>query len=298
VANEVGAMLKATLPPSIDLRISAKQPELRALANPTSVHQVLVNLVTNAVHAMPNGGPIEIQLAPCYVHDSLVRAHPELTEGHHIRLRVKDKGSGISSDQLERIFEPFFTTKAPGAGTGLGLTMVHKIMSQHGGTVVVESQVGRGTSFDCYFPALDQGVDTALPEVSGVPQGQGQRVLCVDDEPTLLAVLERRLTSLGYVATVTTDPRVAAEWLEQKEQPFDLLLTDYSMPHLTGLQLARTANRTRPGLPILVSTGFTQALPESELQSLTHTQVLGKPLNKDDLASALAQALQGPEPSS
>jgi CheY-like chemotaxis protein len=121
--------------------------------------------------------------------------------------------------------------------------------------------------------------------------------LCVDDEPTLLAVLERRLTSLGYVVTTTSDPRVAAEWLSQDTRSFDLLLTDYSMPHLTGLQLARIANRERPSMRVLVATGFTQALPDSELSSLSIAQVLSKPLGKPELAHALADALATDPPS-
>jgi CheY-like chemotaxis protein len=295
VTIEVAAMLRATLPPRIDLRIRAQPGELKSLANPTSVHQVLVNLVTNAAHAMPDGGAVDVRLDPYYVRDSLVRAHPELTEGQHVRLRVEDRGSGIAPEQLERVFEPFFTTKAPGAGTGLGLTMVHKIMNQHGGAVVVESELGVGTRFDCYFPALEAGLSSGLEVDAPVPQGRGQKILCVDDEPTLLAVLERRLAALGYVVTTTSDPRVAVEWLEQGTRSFDLMLTDYSMPHLTGLQLARVANRRCPEMRVLVATGFTQALPDIELEVLSVAQVLAKPLSKVELAHAIADALGPPE---
>jgi CheY-like chemotaxis protein len=211
------------------------------------VHQVLMNLASNAAQAMPSGGRLAISAAPFYVRDSVARAHPELREGPYVSLEVRDSGKGMDSTTLNRAFEPFFTTKGAGAGTGLGLAMVHGIMHDHEGSVQLESESGVGTVVRCLFPALEGVVVTAAkPSRATLEAGDGRVVLFVDDELSLLAVGKRRLESLGYVVHIAGTPAEALGVLADTDRHLDLLITDYSMPGMDGLEVGAAARRARP----------------------------------------------------
>jgi CheY-like chemotaxis protein len=220
-----------------------------------------------------------------------VRLHPELREGQYVRLTVADTGMGIEPGVVERVFEPFFTTKPPGQGSGLGLSMVHGIMSDHEGAVILSSEVGKGTQIQCYFPALETDAVAPMTPERETPSGHGERVLLVDDERSLASVGERRLTALGYAVTVSTDPVTALEMFRERPGDFDLVMTDYSMPRMNGLDLARAIHQIRPELPILLSTGFAEEFAQESLEPSGIRQVLNKPLGIQDLAVALRAIL-------
>jgi PAS domain S-box-containing protein len=283
-------LLRPTLPGTVSITIHADPATPRVLADPTSVHQVLMNLVTNSAQAMPEGGSVEVRLEPFYVQDHMARKYPDLREGPHVLLAVRDSGPGMDTAVRERAFDPFFTTKSSGEGTGLGLAVVHGIMREHAGVVELESEPGRGTEVRCFFPAIDSpetGPGSAAER--SLPQGRGQRILFVEDQRSLAAVNERRLEDLGYTPTAVTDARQALALVQDAGQQFDLLVTDYSMPHLTGVELARAASAARPGLPILLLTGYVEEMAEGTLRSAGISEVLRKPVTVAELADAVAR---------
>ena len=288
--QETVKLLRASLPGTIDIHADIDPRAPRVLGDATSVQQVLMNLGTNAAHAIGGEGHIEVSLAPFYARDSFVRSHPDLHEGPYVVLTATDDGSGMPPAVLARVFEPFFTTKAPGAGTGLGLSMVHRIMKDHGGAVYLESEVGKGTTVSCYFPAIEDPESPAdKPEAA--PRGRGERVLLVDDERALATVGMRRLTALGYSVTTLNDGREALEWIKAHPSDIDLLITDYWMPHLTGLDLAAAAHREAPSVPIVMLTGFSDELDTARLAEAGIVAVLCKPVTGAELGSAVAAAL-------
>jgi CheY-like chemotaxis protein len=263
------------------------------LADATSVQQVLMNLATNSAHAMPHGGLLEIRLEPFYVRDSMARAHPLLREGPHMLLTVRDTGLGMEPAVQARAFEPFFTTKASGGGSGLGLAMVHGIMKDHHGDVQLSSVPGEGTSVDCFFPVSDTAESEAGTSPSAAPRGAGQRILYLDDEVALADVGKRRLIALGYEVAVANDPIRALELLRNTPAAFDLVITDYSMPRMSGVEFARLVMTLRPGLPVVLLTGFLEDFPADRLSEAGVRRLVRKPVTAFDLVQAVHDVLQG-----
>jgi PAS domain S-box-containing protein len=293
VAEEVTKLLRATLPASLDIRLQV-YPELpRVLADATSIHQILMNLSTNAAHAMPTGGTITIQLEPFYVRDSMARSRSDLHEGPYALLKVSDTGKGMDRITKSRVFEPFFTTKAPGAGTGLGLAVVHGIMRDHEGGVDIESEPGQGTTVRCFFPGLTTEADDR-PEIPRIAQrGKGERILFVEDEPALAQVGARRLLRLGYQVATETDSSRALEMVRAKPDDFDLLITDYSMPRLNGIQLGQGLRDIAPGMAIILITGNVEGLSAAEIASAGVGLVLHKPATTQQLGEGIQAVLAG-----
>jgi CheY-like chemotaxis protein len=206
-------------------------------------------------------------------------------------LTARDTGHGMDRSVRERVFEPFFTTKPLGAGTGLGLAVVHGVMKDHGGTVEVESEPGQGTRVRCMFPSLlNESGERDIP-AEGTHRGEGERILLVEDEETLAQVGKRRLESLGYEATVATVSTHALEIFREQPHAFDLVVTDYSMPGMGGLDLAKELLGLRPGLPIVMVTGFMEELPIELLRSAGIRRLLTKPLTTSELGSAIHEVL-------
>ena len=290
-AAEAANLLRATLPPSVEIKVQTHPQASRVMADATSVHQVFMNLGTNAAHAMLAGGRLEFLIEPLYVRDSEARARPDLREGAYTMLTSRDTGHGMDRSVRERVFEPFFTTKPLGAGTGLGLAVVHGVMQDHGGIVEIESEPGQGTRVRCMFPALlDETTERDIPS-EGTPRGSGQRILLVEDEETLAQVGKRRLESLGYDTTVATVSTRALEIFREHPHAFDLVVTDYSMPGMGGLDLAKALLGVRPGLPIVMVTGFMEELPIELLRSAGIRRLLTKPLTTSELGSAIHEVL-------
>jgi len=283
-------LLRATLPASVEIEVNLREAP-RVLADVTSVHQVVTNLGTNAAHAMPEGGRLAITLEPFFVRDSFARANPELREGEYALLTIQDSGHGMDAATRTRVFEPFFTTKEPGSGTGLGLAMVHGIMKEHDGAVLLNSEVGQGTTVRCFFPALyEESGPEAHPDAA-VPRGRGQHVLFVDDEPGLARVGERRLELLGYRVSVATDGRTALAMFQADPAGFDLVVTDFTMPGMSGLELARELVTVRPDIPIIMATGYIDEFPPDAIAEAGVRRLAMKPIGTHELARVVSEVL-------
>jgi CheY-like chemotaxis protein len=287
VTEEVIKLLRATLPASVEIRLQIHPEVPRVLADVTSVHQILMNLGTNAAHAMPTGGTISIQLEPFYVRDSMARGRSDLHEGPYARLMVSDTGEGMDRVTKSRVFEPFFTTKGPGAGTGLGLAVVHGIMRAHEGAVDLESEPGQGTTVRCLFPSLTTDADDRPERPRIAARGNGERILLVEDEPALAQVGARRLVRLGYQVATETDSTRALEMVRARPGDFDLLITDYSMPHLDGIHLGQALRELAPELPIILITGNLEGISAAEIASAGVGLVLQKPVTVQQLGEAV-----------
>ncbi|MCC6647638.1 MAG: PAS domain S-box protein [Polyangiaceae bacterium] len=285
--DEATRLLRATLPAGVSLDTSLA--ELPAVwADATQLQQVLVNLGTNAWQAMPRGaGNITFSTRQ----ERVPAGHPALAAGLYGVLRVADDGEGMSAAVRERVFEPFFTTKPPGQGSGLGLTVVHGIVRDHGGWIDLRSEAGAGTTIDVFLAAAAvDAADEPAPSSARL-QGRGARVLCVDDEVSLLTPLVEVLTSLGYAATPIADPREALAVFRAAPHDFDALLTDLTMPGLSGLELAQEIAALRPGLPVVLMSGFT---PEGLGLAAGVGARIGKPFEVGELTQVLGGLLAAP----
>jgi len=292
VIQEATGLLKAALPPGVAIRVEGNGTEMPpVLGDPTSIHQVVMNLATNAAHAMPQGGTITLGFQRFYAHDHFLRAHPGLREGHYVMLTVRDTGQGMDLVTQERAFEPFFTTKAVGQGTGLGLAMVRGIMRDHGGAVWIESTLGEGTAVHCLVPVSPEAdLGGAVPRDVG-PRGRGERILLIDDEVGLAEIGKRRLETIGYKVTAVSDPGLALRLFRENPRYFDLVLTDFAMPEMTGLQLATEITAIRGDIPVMLLTGHLEDFPVDALSHAGIRKVSVKPLTGTELARALRQLL-------
>lgn len=291
IVAEALKLLRATLPSTIEIR-QHLSPETRlVLADPTQMHQILMNLCTNASHAMPEGGRLEVSLGMAELTPDSAAGSATLPPGRYVHLTVTDTGHGMDRNTLERIFDPFFTTKAPGIGTGLGLSVVHGIVASHDGDIRVVSTPGAGTTFTVHLPpAQDQARATAEPTAADLTGHE--HVLVVDDDPMVAAVTRRVLERFGYRVTVHTSSADALALLRRDPGPYDLVLTDYTMPQLTGMDLARAVHHVRPDLPILLTSGLGDVPSLDERQTHGIRELLMKPVSPRDLGSAIRRALQ------
>jgi nitrogen-specific signal transduction histidine kinase/CheY-like chemotaxis protein len=284
-------LLRLSLPPRVSLETVLEEDIPNVAADSTQIHQILVNLGTNAIHAMePHGGVLCIRLERFDVSASLSRQLTGLHEGPHVRLTVTDTGKGMEKPVLARIFDPFFTTKDPGVGTGLGLSVVHSIVNLHNGCITAHSEPNHGTVFHVYFPAIpadDQPTAYALREI---PRGRGERILCVDDDPVILSACTEMLEDIGYSVTAFQDPRLAREEFRSRPRAFALLITDLSMPGMSGLDLIREIRMIAPDLPTVLSSGYLSALEAARARSVGVTTFVQKPNLTEELGAALADA--------
>jgi len=290
VLDEALNLLRATIPKTIDINRNLDSRAPTVLADATQVHQIITNLVTNAWHAIgERPGRIDVSLAPFVVDSDFARTHPDLRPGNYVRLSATDDGPGMDSQTLERIFEPFFTTKGPGNGTGLGLAVVHGIMRASDGAIAVYSELGRGSTFHLYFPALELEAPAITDPQLGATMGKGERILFIDDERILSVLGERFLTRLGYTPTVETDPVAAIQRFACGH--FDAVITDLTMPQLSGLDVGRKLLHIRPDLPIILSTGYSSTLDADRVRALGFRDLLIKPYNIGALGECLRRAL-------
>jgi PAS domain S-box-containing protein len=297
IVAESIALLRATLPATIEFDTTLATDVPTVLADATQIHQILMNLGTNAWHAMKeHPGRLQIKLEKCMVDAVYASTHPQLRVGVYARISVSDTGSGMDQASLQRIFEPFFTTKPIGEGTGLGLAVVHGIMDSHDGVITVYSQPGEGTVFHLYFPAHTGEATASTIAEETMPRGQGERVLFVDDEELLARLGQKTLAALGYEVECTTQPLAALAMVRADPSRFALVLTDQTMPEMTGLTLATRLREVRPGLPIILTTGYGLSLTPARLAAAGIHQLLPKPTTLHALATAVKTALQGQVP--
>jgi len=282
VIDETLALLRSTLPSSVQLDAVLSDETLWVKADATQIQQVLVNLCTNAWHALKDGrGRIELGLA----------AAP----GNRAHLWVSDDGTGMDAATRARIFEPFFTTKPIDEGTGLGLSVVHGIITEHGGSIEVDSTPGRGSRFTLTLPLADAGIDSRPGGNSGLMplDGGGRRVLYVDDDESMALVAESLLRRVGYEVTLFQDARAALAALHNWAEDFDLVITDYNMPHCSGIELAREVARLRPGLPVVISSGYITDALRAEAMSAGVRHVMHKENTLEELGALAARVLDG-----
>jgi PAS domain S-box-containing protein len=292
VVQEVLSLLRGSLPTTIDIRQYLDPTADTVLADPLQLHQVLVNLCTNAEYAMRGmGGILEIRLDRADVDTGFAADHPPLQPGKHARLTVRDTGGGMEPTVMARIFEPFFTTKGVGEGSGMGLAVVHGIIANHGGAITVESTPGHGTTFTVYLPRVEDVAAEEPPLQAAVRHGMGGRILFVEDESTLARLSKIVLEELGYEVVICTDSRRALDVFQAEPQGFDLVITDQTMPHMTGDVLAGTLRHIRPDIPLILCTGFSHTMDAEKAKTLGIDAFLMKPVALHDWELTIQRVL-------
>jgi PAS domain S-box-containing protein len=294
VMKEVIKMLRATLPSTIEIRQEINPDSGLTMADPAQIHQILMNLGTNAAHAMPGKGVLQMTLGNFDFSEGRDDVPEGLNPGAYLKMTVSDTGQGMDRTTLDRIFDPYFTTKQPGEGTGLGLAVVMGIVKNYGGSIFARSEPGQGTCFDVYLKRIDvaAGTDQSETPERALPAGT-ERVLLVDDENQLATVAGNVLRNLGYLVQVESDSQRALDEFKKNPMQFDLVLSDVTMPHLPGDELARELLRIRPDVPIILCTGFSNRLTPAQAKSIGVRDLIFKPLQMETLAVCVRQALDG-----
>lgn len=289
IVTETVTLLRASIPATVEIAVDITAKEDTIFASASEVQQVIMNLCANAAHAMrEKGGLLTISVGE-------IRGTPsqDLPPGEYVEIAVSDTGTGMEPEVMKRIFEPFFTTKKTGEGTGMGLAVVYGIVKAMEGDITAESTPGAGSVFHIYFPrheggpSLEEGADTAMP-------GGTERVLFVDDEEVLAELGKSMLEKLGYEVTVSTDSRKALGLVACEPSQFDVVVTDQTMPGLTGMALAEEVRKIRPQLPVVLCTGHSDAVSPESLASAGIEAFLMKPLTRAEMARAVREALDGP----
>jgi signal transduction histidine kinase/integral membrane sensor domain MASE1/CheY-like chemotaxis protein len=287
VAEETCELVRGSSTSALDVRFRDASNNAAVLGDPTRLHQLFMNLCSNAVQAMDEAGTLEVVIETESVTMPRKVRTGEMPPGEYVRTTVKDTGHGIAPEVLDRIFEPFFTTKPAGQGTGLGLALVHAVVTEHHGFVEIDSRLGEGTTFVVWLPRAE-GLPSEEPAHGPPPQGKGQVVLAVDDEPEVLAALEEMLASLGYEPAGFGDSREALASYRARPGHYEALVSDEVMPELTGTQLAIEIRRLNPALPILIASGYGGSGFETRALSAGVNRVLKKPYRMNEIAEVLA----------
>jgi CheY-like chemotaxis protein len=292
VVEETLELLAASLPADVHLERRLDAVDTAVVGDATQLHQVVMNLCTNAVHAMERGGVLTVVLERVAIGERCLLSHGTLGAGRYVRLSISDSGIGIPPAVLERMFDPFFTTKRVGDGTGLGLALVHGIVADLGGVIDVATQVGIGTTFTIWLPAAGQMPRLVAKPAGELPRGNGETVMIVDDERALVALAEETLAKLGYEPVGFDSSIAALQAFRAEPKRFDLVLTDETMPELTGTELACEIRRVRPDIPVILMSGYSSALLSERAQAAGVIDVLRKPLVRRDIAVPVYRALQ------
>jgi CheY-like chemotaxis protein/two-component sensor histidine kinase len=294
--KEALKLLRATIPSTIEINSFIDDECGLIEGDPTQIHQVIMNLCTNAFHALQDtGGKIEVSLKEANLgyDQSMLRAGMDV--GRHLELVVKDNGHGMTQQVIERIFEPYFTTKEQGKGTGLGLSVTHGIIKSHGGDITVESQPGKGATFRVLLPVIDrievakEPIETAKIEIGH------EHILLVDDEEQIINLERRILENLGYRVTSKTNSEEALEEFSDRPDEFDLVITDMTMPKISGVQLAQKLMAINPLVPVILCTGFNETITEEKALAMGIEKFVMKPIVKDELAHTVRTVLKNAE---
>lgn len=290
IIKEALKLLRASIPTTIEIKQNIPADLGSVLADPTQIHQVVMNLCTNAYHAMlDTGGVLEVILTPVDFEDGVAAPHP-LAPGKYLKLAVSDTGCGMDIKTLERVFDPYFTTKGKGKGTGLGLSVVHGIVKSHGGDITVASQPGQGTVFEVCLPVVASEIQPDIESAEEV-RGGNERILLVDDEKQLVALTQKMLEDLGYHVTSFASSTEALQEFCQKSGEYDLVISDMTMPGLTGMQLAQKLTQVDPGIPIVIFTGLVNIVNREDAETFGVKDVLLKPVSRQDLAQCVRAVL-------
>ncbi|WP_456408268.1 PAS domain-containing hybrid sensor histidine kinase/response regulator [Caldithrix abyssi] len=291
IVNEAYHLLRASIPRTIELIRKIDKNCKPVLGDPAKLHQVFMNLCTNAYQAMETtGGTLTIELKSVIPDEEMINRYPSLSSKPYVCLTVSDTGIGMDAPTMERIFEPFFTTKEVGRGTGLGLSVVHGIVKNYGGEIIVESRKGVGTTFHVFLPAADLPEKEEANQNAEIPTGH-EKILLVDDESMVLDLQKNILEYLGYEVESFSDPLQALKCFEEDGKRFNLLITDLTMPHLTGIELAQKIRQLDDSLPIILLTGYSEELTPTLKEKYGIKEVLMKPVSAAQLAQAVRSVL-------
>ena len=291
VVKEAVKFLRATIPTTIEIKTRNNEKSGVVLANSVELHQIIMNLCTNAVHAIgEKEGILEIDVQNTEIDhtqkDDLIGLDP----GAYTKVSISDTGVGIHPEVLKRIFDPYFTTKEKGVGTGLGLAVVHGIVKKYGGAIKVDSKPGKGSTFHIHLPRVDQSAPRQIDQTE-IPLGGSERILFVDDEKMLADIGQKVLNRLGYDVAARTSPIEALELFKAKPDYFDLVITDQTMPGMTGDVLSRELMRIRPDLPVIICTGYSQTIDKTRAADRGIKGFVMKPILINDIAAAIRKAL-------
>jgi PAS domain S-box-containing protein len=291
IITESLKMLRSSIPASIDIQTNIDATPRTILADPVQIHQVIINLCTNAVHAMKEkGGVIEVHLTEISLDKNAVRQYPGLPSGQYMQLSVRDTGQGIDPKILDRIFDPYFTTKNIGEGSGMGLAVVHGIVKNHGGAITVYSDSEKGSTFRILFPRVESDPLTETERSIEAPRGK-DRILYVDDEPAMAEIGKQMLEYLGYRVESKNNPIEALELFKADPHGFDLVMTDMTMPQMTGKALAQAMMRIRPEIPVIINSGYSDQMDERKAREAGIAAYILKPLNMTQLAEIIRSVL-------
>jgi PAS domain S-box-containing protein len=295
MVEEVLTLLRASIPPTIEISHHIKTGLGSVLADPSQIHQVVMNLCTNAYQAMEKeGGRLEITLEPETISSDLANIHMNLKQGRYLKLSVTDTGSGIDPEKIDRIFEPYFTTKKVGEGTGFGLAMVHVIVEEYKGAILVDSQPGMGTTFHVYLPVTDKREsETEVDEPPDSVLAGNETILFVDDEKCLADLGKIMLEDYGYTVESVTNPDVALASFKENQGKFDMVITDYMMPEMTGDRLARKILEIRPEIPVIMCTGFNKSLIPEIVNDTGIKKFITKPIDLESFVKIIRDLFEG-----
>jgi CheY-like chemotaxis protein len=291
VLKEVLRLIRSTIPTNIEIERNVQQNCGLVMADPTQIHQIAMNLITNAYHAVEGvGGKILVQLQEIdFADGDKLDATPK--KGRYAMLSVSDTGCGIDPKAISKIFEPYFTTKPQGKGTGLGLSVVYGIVKEHKGDIRVNSTVDEGTTFNVYLPLMEKATKTISNDAPEIMETGTERILIVDDEVPIAKLEKQILERLGYTVTIKTSSIDALELFTINPYEFDLLLTDMSMPVMTGIDMAKEIVKLRPDIPIILCTGFSEQISEESMKEAGIKKLLMKPVVKYDMAKMVRMVL-------
>jgi PAS domain S-box-containing protein len=291
IVKEALKMLRASLPATIEIRRNIETPDGIVYANATHIHQVLMNLCTNAGHAMrEKGGVLGVKVSRFNAEPSEQLPHPDLKPGTYLKLSVSDTGHGMTAEQMQRIFDPYYTTKDAGEGTGLGLAVVQGIVRAHGGAVKVKSSPAKGSVFDVYLPEMQKEIITQKEPLQPYLTGH-ETILFVDDEQALVTMSKQMLELLGYKAVTRSSSLEAYDLFRHDPAGFDLVITDMTMPNMTGETLARKILAIRPDIPVILCTGYSEQITEQRAKDMGIQAFVMKPLIMRDLAGTIREVL-------
>ncbi|GAB4336389.1 MAG: hypothetical protein Kow0037_17600 [Calditrichia bacterium] len=290
IIKEALKLIRASLPSTVQIISNFEDSDVHILADPTEIHQVIMNLCTNAYQAMPEGGKIVVKQEKISLESGSGLEEPPLKQGEYVKITISDTGKGIPPEILDKIFEPYFTTKADDGGTGLGLATVHGIVTNCGGAVTVNSQVGKGTDFHLYFPlcAVDQKEEE--PQESVVSGGQ-EFIWLVDDEPSIAKLAAGILSNHGYQVRYFTNPQQLLNELSHTSETINLILTDLTMPGITGIHLLEEVKKVRPDLPVVLCTGYRDRIKAGEAEEIGFKALILKPFTPKSLAKVIRSVL-------
>ncbi len=293
ILKEVMKLLRATIPTTVEIKSIITADQEKILADPIEIHQIIMNICTNSFQAMEDEqGVIEISLLPVTVDDAIARSKGDLQPGDYLCLKISDTGKGIEKELQSRIFDPFFTTKEKEQGTGMGLSVVHGIISHCGGAITVESEPDKGAVFEIFLPVIQQTEEETTPEVSINPTPGSGHILFVDDEPNMALLGERYLEYLGYTAVTAASGTEALALFEKNPAEFTAVITDQTMPGLPGNQLAQKLIQIRPDIPVVLCTGYSTVVSEEKALLAGISAYLLKPISLQTLADTLHKIIQ------